>query len=402
MRQTASRSRERLQRSGEGGRFGVVRPRDNSADCATRDGNGVRGLNQTVTVDARPQCHPGATVSVVIPNYNYAHYLLEAVGSVLSQSGVIVDVIIVDDASTDNSLDVARKLAAADPRIRVVAHDKNAGPVAAFNDGLAEARGEFLVRLDADDILTPGSLERSVAVAQYFPSVGIVYGHPLHFSGKMRRPARTKPATWTIWPGRTWLADRCRDGFNVITSPEVLMRKSVVDVVGGQQPLAHTHDMEMWLRLSAFADVAYVHGVDQAWHRDHAESLSARKVDRLRDLSERRDAFRTLFDGKAGELPEADELRRSSMRAIACCALEEAVYAHTKTTEGDAHVERYKEIARTAVENVESLPEWDEARKWLAISPQQVIRHPMFFLRRVLRRLRWTMAWRRWHRNGVY
>src|SRR5207248_4875057 len=135
--------------------------------------------------------------------------------------------------------------AANDERIRVLVHKTNAGPVATFNDGLAEARGEFLVRLDADDVLTPGSLERSVAVAQHFPSVGLVYGHPLHFSGELRRRVRTKPTGWTIWPGRRWLADRCRNGVNVISSPEVLMRKSVVDIVGGQQPLAHTHDMEM-------------------------------------------------------------------------------------------------------------------------------------------------------------
>ncbi|MEH2581344.1 glycosyltransferase involved in cell wall biosynthesis [Nitrobacteraceae bacterium AZCC 2161] len=341
-------------------------------------------------------------MTVVIPNYNYARYLPDAVHSTLSQPGVTVDIIIVDDASTDNSVEVARELAAEDERIRVLVHKANAGPVATFNDGLAEARGEFLVRLDADDILTPGSLERAVAVAQHFPSVGLVYGHPLHFSGVARRPARTKPAAWTIWPGRKWLADRCRDGFNVITSPEVLMRKSVVDIVGGQRPLAHTHDMEMWLRLSAFADVAYIHGVDQAWHRDHAESLSARKVDRFRDLTERRDAFRTLFSGKAGGLAEADQLRRASMRAIAAQALEEAVYAYSKGTADRRQVERYKEIARTAVEDVETLPEWLAVQKWMAISPQQVASHPIFFLRRAHRRLRSEIAWRRWHRSGVF
>jgi glycosyltransferase involved in cell wall biosynthesis len=341
-------------------------------------------------------------VTVVIPNYNYARYLPDAVHSALSQHGVNVDVIIVDDASTDNSLEVASKLAAQDNRVCVLVHEKNAGPVTTFNDGLAKARGEFLVRLDADDILTPGSLERAVAVAQHFPSVGLVYGHPLHFSDAPRRRARIKPTIWTVWPGRKWLADRCRDGLNVITSPEVLMRKSTVDIVGGQKPLAHTHDMEMWLRLSAFADVAYIHGADQAWHRDHAESLSARKVDRFRDATERRDAFTTLFDGKAGQLAEADDLRRAAMRAIAAQALQDAVYAYGKGTADCNEVERYKEIARTAVEDVETLPEWRAVQKWMAISPQRVAGHPIFFLRRAHRRLRSAMAWRRWHRRGVF
>ena len=73
--------------------------------------------------------------------------------------------------------------------------------------------------------------------------------------------------SWTVWPGRQWLADRCRSGLNVITSPEVVVRTSVIRRVGGQQPLAHTHDMEMWMRISAFSDVGRVDGPDQAWHR---------------------------------------------------------------------------------------------------------------------------------------
>jgi glycosyltransferase involved in cell wall biosynthesis len=374
----------------------------NVIDLHARRGLSLRGLDRVQVVGALPQRRPGSTVTVVIPNYNYAHYLPDAVHSALSQRGVSVDVIIVDDASTDDSVEVARKLAAGDQKVRVLVHKTNAGPVTTFNDGLAEARGEFLVRLDADDILTPGSFERSVAVAQHFPSVGLVYGHPLHFTGTSRRSARVAATTWTIWPGRKWLADRCGDGFNVITSPEVLMRKSVIDKVGGQQPLAHTHDMEMWLRISAFSDVVYIHGVDQAWHRDHAESLSARKVDGLRDLLERRDAFRTLFSGKAREIAEADELLRRSMRAIATHALEEAIYAYSKGTADGDRVERYKEIARSSVVNVEALPEWATVQKWTAMSPRQVANHPIFFLQRLHRKLRWTMAWRRWHRSGVF
>ena len=124
------------------------------------------------------------SVTVVVPCYNYARYLPAAVCSALSQCGVQVDVVIVDDASSDDSLAVARALAANDPRITVLAHACNTGPVQTFNDGLTAVRGQFLVRLDADDLLTPGSLERSVAVAQQCPSVGLVYGHPLNFSGE--------------------------------------------------------------------------------------------------------------------------------------------------------------------------------------------------------------------------
>src|SRR5215469_6910820 len=67
------------------------------------------------------------SVSIVIPCYNYGRYLPECVGSVLDQQGVIVDVLVIDDASPDGSAEVARRLAADDPRVRAVCHEENRG-----------------------------------------------------------------------------------------------------------------------------------------------------------------------------------------------------------------------------------------------------------------------------------
>ncbi|GAA2723954.1 glycosyltransferase family 2 protein [Cellulomonas aerilata] len=296
-------------------------------------------LVRTVRVVPRATSTPRATVSVVIPCHNYARYLPEAVTSALDQQDVVVEVIVVDDASTDDSLAVARRLAGADPRVSVVAHAVNRGPVGTFNDGLARASGEFLVRLDADDLLTPGSLARSVAVARTFPSVGLVYGHPLHFSDT-RPTARLRPRRWTVWPGRQWLWDRCLDGYNVITSPEVLMRMSVVAEVGGQRPLAHTHDMEMWLRVAAFSDVAHVGGCDQAWHRDHPASLSARVVDDATDFGERVAAFDELAAGVAAQLPEMAQMRAAAQQALVRQALRACRYEVARGNRDPVRVRR--------------------------------------------------------------
>lgn len=342
-----------------------------------------------------------ATVTVVIPCYNYARYLPQAVESVLAQAGVDVNVIIVDDASTDDSLEVATALCACDPRVTVIAHPLNQGPVETFNDGLAQASGEFLARLDADDLLTPGSLARSVAVMHAHSSVGLVYGHPLHFSGEQLPAARLIAKRWTVWPGRDWLAARCRSGLNVITSPEVLMRKSVVDEVGGQQPLAHTHDMEMWLRMSAFCDVAYIHGADQAWHRDHPASLSARQVDALRDLTERRDAFALLFDGPAGDIPEAAMLRMAAMEAIATDAVELASRQFDRSNPDRGLVMTFRAIASSLVADVHALRGWSGLEKRMAMGAEKASRHPLFFAERVVRGLLGRYRRRRWHQTGV-
>lgn len=346
-----------------------------------------------------------AKVSVVIPCFNYARYVEAAIASALAQDGVEVEVIVVDDASTDGAVDVIATVAQADRRVRLVRHEHNTGPVRTFNDGLARASGEFLVRLDADDLLTPGSLGRAVDVCRRFPSVGLVYGHPVHFTGEPPpvRRSDSRPQA-VVWPGRQWLADRCRTGVNVITSPEALMRMSVVRVVGGQRELAHTHDLEMWLRLAAVSDVAYVEGVDQAWHREHPGSLSEAAADGLglTILRERLDAFDTLFaDPLVG--PGLDPaLAASARRTLAVEAVERAVYEYDRGRAPRRSVEPLVRFAVDTDPTVRSLRQWAGLERRMAVGEQWLARRPWLLARPVARVLRDAGRQRRWRRTGVY
>ena len=361
----------------------------------------VRKLSQTVNDESALGPNP-PTVTVVIPCFNYARYVGQAIESALQQCGVSVDVVVVDDASTDRSAEVARSYAAKDTRVRVLIHALNAGPVKTFNDGLAVARGEFLVRLDADDLLTPGSLARSVQVLKAYPSVGLVYGHPLHFFKDVLPTPRTAPTAWTIWPGQTWLRDRCRDACNVITSPEVVMRASVVQKVGGQNELAHTHDMEMWFRIAAYSDVAYIHGADQAWHREHENSLSAREVDHYRDLLERREAFDTLFALVSDVLEDADSYRADAHMALSKHALALACRELDHGRDGDVRVGQFLNLALSIAPNLPNLPEWTAFQARLRM-PAQIRRwHPASLFARLRRRLDHARSMRNWHRDGVF
>ncbi|WP_448059295.1 glycosyltransferase family 2 protein [Cellulomonas hominis] len=363
-------------------------------------------------VRVRPRALGGgaATVTVVVPCHDYARFLPAAVGSVLGQKGVTVDVVVVDDASTDDSLAVAHALARADARVRVLEHPVNQGPVRTFNDGLALATGEFLVRLDADDLLTPGSLARSVALARAYPTVGLVYGHPVHFvtsgpggtDGPAPGSARTRARSWTVWPGHEWLARRCAEGHNVITSPEVLMRSAVVARVGGQQPLAHTHDMEMWLRVAAFSDVAYVGGADQAWHREHAASLSARKVDQMVDLRERLAAFDTLFAGLAREVRGASGLHETARRALALEALGRLRYELDRGRRPPGLADELLGFARGAWEPVVDEPQWDRLRRRVADGRDPLGRKVAATARVGWARVDDRLRTRRWTTRGEY
>ena len=114
-----------------------------------------------------------SSVCVAIPCYNYGRFLAEAVSSVLDdQDGLDVRVLIIDDASTDDSADVARQIAAERPRVELLVHAANRGHLATYNEGLDWADGDYTIVLSADDRLTPGSLRRAVDLLDAHPEVG--------------------------------------------------------------------------------------------------------------------------------------------------------------------------------------------------------------------------------------
>ncbi|WP_449386429.1 glycosyltransferase family 2 protein [Cellulomonas soli] len=260
-----------------------------------------------------------ASVSVIIPCYNYAHFLPGAVRSALDQDDVDVQVVVVDDCSTDGTRRVAHGFADEDPRVVPVDNDVNLGHVRAFNRGLEHATGEFVARLDADDLLTPGSLARACALFDAEPDVGLVYGHPRHFVTSVAPPAQVGAVGSTVWAGRDWLAERCRVGVNCITTPEAVVRASVIEQVGPLDTrLGYAQDMEMWCRVASVSDVGRVDGADQALHRDHAGSMSATDGSgALLDLRERATVFDVVFGGPGGDLPDAQELHATARRTLA-------------------------------------------------------------------------------------
>ncbi|WP_206751331.1 glycosyltransferase family 2 protein [Cryobacterium ruanii] len=340
-------------------------------------------------------------VSVVITNYNYERYLRQAVDSALSQRGVAVDVVIVDDASSDGSVLLAGSLVAADPRVTLVARTQNGGPASAFNDGLAQTTGEFVVRLDADDMLTPGSIARAAALAEQFPGVGLVYGHPVHFAEPMVLRHRDQARSWTVWPGRSWLERRCQVGHNCITSPEVLMRASTLRSVGGMRSLAHTHDLELWLRMARASDVGWVGGADQAWHREHSGSLSAREVDVKRDLEERASAFSTLFTDGLGDTAQNERLLRIARATLANEALTRTTQAYSAGRGASPETDCYLHYARGIHADLDSLPQGRALRRAQRLGPVKARYSPNLLAHAVRHRAALVIGRYRWRSTGV-
>src|SRR5688500_3802276 len=99
-------------------------------------------------------------VSVICLCYNQARFIREAVASVFAQSYRNVELIIVDDASTDNSASVIRAMVAENPAIRCLLLNQNVGNCKAFNKGLTLSKGDYIIDLAADDVLVPQRIER--------------------------------------------------------------------------------------------------------------------------------------------------------------------------------------------------------------------------------------------------
>jgi hypothetical protein len=342
-------------------------------------------------------------VSVVVPCYNYGHYLPACLGSVLNQPGVEVEALVVDDASPDGSGEVAERLGAADPRVRVIRHPQNKGHIATYNDGLEAARGDYMVLLSADDLLAPGSLARAAALLEANPAVGFAYGRAVQFSGDAPTDAAGSVRSWTIWEGHDWLRMRWRTGRNCIWSPEVMMRASVQRQIGGYRAdLPHSADMEMWMRAAATSDVGHVDGPDQAYYRVHADNMHRTSFDGARargalvDLQQRRRTFELLV----ALAPSQTDIR-AAQRALAVEALTVATRSISWSQPDPTLVRELSDFAADVDPDAPRLRQWAPVQRLLAIGPTRAKRHPAFVAREAVERAKDVARRWRWSYRGV-
>ncbi|MBY8880046.1 glycosyltransferase family 2 protein [Actinacidiphila acidipaludis] len=347
-----------------------------------------------------------SSVSVVIPCYRYGHFLADCVSSVLDeQEGLHVRVLIIDDASPDDSAEAARALAASDPRIEVRVHEQNKGHIATYNEGLLEwADGDYVVLLSADDRLVPGALVRAAALLDAHPGVGFCYGRPLRFEHGGPLPAARTTGTGTaVYPGRWWLERRFREGTGCITSPEVVVRTELQRKVGGYDPaLPHAGDIEMWMRLAAHADVGYVRGADQAYYRVHGANMSTTDFGgQLDDLRQRRAAYEAVLAKCADQLPDAERLSATVHTKLARAALRRACRAYDRGRTDRVPVDELVEFARDCDPSAERLPEYRGLRLRRRIGARTMPYLQPLILSAVAERGREWLWWRSWKRRGI-
>lgn len=315
------------------------------------------------------------SVSVVIPCYDYGHFLPLAVGSALDQADLDIEVLIVDDASPDGSALTAQQIARADPRVDVLAHEVNRGHIATYNAGLAKAKGDYVVLLSADDALPRNALTRSVALMEAHRGVGLVYGWPQNFTDALpAQPQRVR--SWSVWHGHDWLQHACRAGRNLIMSPEVVLRREAWEQAGPYDAdLPHAADMALWLATATRWGVGRVDGPPQAFYRVHGANMHlTRYAGMAVDLRQRMLAFRKVLDGPTAP-DDAAGLLALAADALAREALRIAARPDLDHVEREGFVDLAGELSPTT-RAPRTLP-----------APVERVRN--------------SLAWRRWRRFGV-
>lgn len=191
------------------------------------------------------------TVSVVMPTYNYGHYLAGALTSALGQTHADLEVLVIDDGSTDNTAAIMQPFLA-DERVRYYRR-ANQGPAAARNFGIAAARGTWVAFLDADDRWLPAKLEKQLARAATALAPGLVYTRRLRMDAEGRPLEFKQPRLYSGWV----LPQLFRDNFVCFSS--VMVRREMLDSVGGfDTTVEHSEDYELLLRLTSRTPVDFV------------------------------------------------------------------------------------------------------------------------------------------------
>ena len=208
-------------------------------------------------------------VSVVIPCYNHAHFLEQAIESVLKQSYSDFEIIVVDDGSTDNTAEVAGRYSP----VRYV-YQENAGLSSARNTGLRHSRGEFLVFLDADDRLLPHALETGISCMREHPECAFVSGHCRVIDSR----GAILPSPRQLRIEREHYLALLRGGTYIWCPATVLYRRQIFDFVGGFDPaLKRVEDHPLYLRITRDFSV-YSHNRIIAEYRRHLSSRLSRDV----------------------------------------------------------------------------------------------------------------------------
>ncbi len=210
-------------------------------------------------------------ISVIMPVFNSEKYLVQAIESILYQTYFHFEFIILDDGSVDRSLDIIQSYADKDDRINVVVNKKNLGLGQSLNKGLTLAKGEFIARMDADDISFPHRLQKQLSFLLAHPEIMILGGNQVVIDPDGDQVSHlsfsNQPSVlrWNMLLG---------NGL-IVSHPSVMIRRDFLLSIGGYSDLRAAQDFELWSRLFE-KDFLPIHNLQDPilYYREHDQTIT--------------------------------------------------------------------------------------------------------------------------------
>lgn len=195
-------------------------------------------------------------VSIFIPAYNAENFVQQTIESVLGQTYLNYELVVVNDASTDQTGEIINRYQN-HPQVRIYHNPANLGVASNWNRGISLCRGDFIIRLDADDFYEPDYLQKVMALFKKYPEVGLVFtGATLFYQNGRQRADLPYKDSW-VMPGRVFLPDLLR--ISRVWSPTVCARRACYERLGQVIPEMTVHeDWELWVRFVANNHVGYL------------------------------------------------------------------------------------------------------------------------------------------------
>lgn len=259
-------------------------------------------------------------VDVVVPCYNYGRFLTQCVESILIQEGVNVQVLIINDASCDDTATIAHSLSMRDSRVRVYNHAVNRGNISTYNEGISYIDGEFFLLLSADDWLVPGALSRAVKIMKQHPDVVLTHGRALVANSEDPVPTLScedGSVSCEVLPGCAFIERSCLNAASpLICTPTAVVRASTQRAVGGYSArLTHAGDLEMWLRFACHGSMAKLDAY-QAVYRKHDKNMHS-LYEGITNLRQHALAFESAFEKERDKIVDYRRLTRTYSRSLA-------------------------------------------------------------------------------------
>lgn len=251
-----------------------------------------------------------ALVSIIVPAYNASPYIEQALLSASRQSYRSHEILVVDDASSDNTAQIIESLSSQDSRIRLLRHQQNLGISSARNTAIGASRGDYIAFLDADDLWDEEKLEHQLAALKANPAAGLVFtaSRAIDANGQVTNDNLSRGKT--IPSGRISARQFIIERYPMITS-SVMIRRECLNQVGVFDPRYSTaEDFDLWLRILG----------------DYAQCYVPQVLTSYRDITD--SASKNALRNRTNKVKLLENLQRESPALTAEMGQDFAVYLH--------------------------------------------------------------------------